>query len=258
MSSNKQAKITLVGAGPGDVDLITYKGLKALQTADVVLYDALINPELLKEVPDGATLVYVGKRANQHAFQQKEINEMLVAYAYQYGHVVRLKGGDAFVFGRGQEEMAHAKQSGVPVEVVPGISSCIAVPELQHVPVTARSVSESFWVITGTTRSGQLSSDIALAAQSTATVIILMGIRKLAEIRQLFIKEGRFNTPAMVVQNGSREGEHKVVGTIDTILEQVQDAQIGTPGIIVIGDVVRLHPEFVTQAIAEQTLQQAA
>ncbi len=252
-TAKKLPKITLVGAGPGDADLITRKGIKALQSADVVLYDALVNIELLEEVPDTAIKIYVGKRANKHAFKQEEINKMLVAYAYKHGHVVRLKGGDAFVFGRGQEEMAFAKQLGVQVEVVPGISSCISVAELQHVPVTARGVSESFWVITGTTRAGQLSRDIELAAQSTATVIILMGIRKLEEIRQLFIKEGRFDTPAMVVQNGSRVNERKVVGTIDTIVEQAREATIGTPGIIIIGDVVRLHPEFVEQAIEEQT-----
>lgn len=257
----KTAKISLVGAGPGDADLITRKGIKALQTADVVLYDALVNPELLEEVPEQSIKIYVGKRANKHAFRQEEINQMLVACAYQHGHVVRLKGGDAFVFGRGQEEMAYAKQFGVDVEVVPGVSSCISVAELQHVPVTARSVSESFWVITGTTRSGQLSRDIELAVKSTATVIILMGIRKLEEIRQLFIKEGRFDTPAMVVQNGSMHNERKVIGTIDSIAEQAHNAQIGTPGIIVIGDVVRLHPEFVEQAVEEQQvhlLQKAA
>ncbi len=224
-----------------------------------MLYDALVNTELLEETPDTTLKIYVGKRANKHSFRQEEINQMLVALAHQHGHVVRLKGGDAFVFGRGQEELDFARKLGVPVEVVPGISSCISVPELQQVPVTARGVSESFWVITGTTRTGQLSRDIELAAQSTATVIILMGIRKLEEIRQLFIKEGRFDTPAMVVQNGSRSNERKVIGTIDSIVEQVREAKIGTPGIIVIGDVVRLHPEFVAQAVEEQfTLQRKA
>ncbi|MEL6843744.1 MAG: SAM-dependent methyltransferase, partial [Bacteroidota bacterium] len=123
----KEAKITLVGAGPGDPELLTIKGLKALQSADVVLYDALVNPVLLEEAPKAALKIYVGKRAANHRYSQEEINMLLVQYAFSHGHVVRLKGGDSFVFGRGHEELSFAKAFDIEVRVVPGISSCIAV-----------------------------------------------------------------------------------------------------------------------------------
>src|SRR6202012_2118988 len=147
----KEPRITLVGAGPGDTDLITLKGVKALQTADVVLYDALVNEEMLDFAPAHATKVYVGKRSGDHSFSQEAINKLMIDYALNYGHVVRLKGGDPFVFGRGYEELDHAASYSIPAEVIPGISSSIGVPGLQQIPVTHRGLSESFWVITGTT-----------------------------------------------------------------------------------------------------------
>ena len=245
-------KLTLVGAGPGSPDLITVRGLRALQNADVVLYDALANDELLDEAPADAVKIYVGKRANQHRYSQDMINMLCVQYAYSHGHVVRLKGGDPFVFGRGHEEMVFAKEYGVRVEVVPGISSSISLPELQQVPVTRRGVNESFWVLTGTTKAGKLSNDIQLAAQSSATVIVLMGIRKLPQIVELFQRAGKGETAVMIIQNGSLPNEKKVLGTIDTIETEAALAQIGSPGIIVIGEVVRLHPEMaVTAALAQ-------
>ena len=131
--------ITLVGAGPGDPDLLTIKGLKAIQSANVILYDALVNPILLNEAPDCAIKIYVGKRANRHRFSQQDINTMLVEYALAYGHVVRLKGGDPFVFGRGHEELSYAALFNIKVNMVPGISSCIAVPELHEVPIELAS-----------------------------------------------------------------------------------------------------------------------
>ncbi len=243
MSTKIKARITLLGAGPGDPELLTIKGLKALQTADVVLYDALVNPALLDEVPAHAERIYVGKRAGKHRMSQEEINLLLVQSAYRHGHAVRLKGGDAFVFGRGHEELQFAKAFDIETTVIPGISSCIAVPELQEVPLTRRGVNESFWVITATTRSGALSRDIAIAAQSSATVVILMGMRKLGEITAHFRAAGKSNTPVMVVQNGSRENERFALGTVDTIEAEVRAEGLSTPGIIVIGEVVDLHPE---------------
>ncbi|MFK7932457.1 MAG: uroporphyrinogen-III C-methyltransferase [Saprospiraceae bacterium] len=245
-------KLTLVGAGPGSADLITVRGLRALQNADVVLYDALANDELLDEAPDDAVKIYVGKRANQHRYSQEMINMLCVQYAYSHGQVVRLKGGDPFVFGRGHEEMTFAKKHGVRVEVVPGISSSISLPELQEVPVTRRGVNESFWVLTGTTKAGKLSNDIQLAAQSSATVIILMGIRKLPQIVELFQQANKGETAVMIIQNGSLPNEKKVLGTIDTIEIEAALANIGSPGIIVIGEVVRLHPEMVEAATMAQ------
>ena len=239
----KHPKISLVGAGPGDPELITVKGLKVLQSADVVLYDALSNPALLAEASENALKIYVGKRANWHRYSQAEINLMLVQYAYAYGHVVRLKGGDPFIFGRGHEELEYIDAFGIQTEIIPGISSCYAVPELQQVPLTKRGISESFWVITGTTSSGALSNDIALAAQSTATVVILMGMKKLPQIVQLFQEQGKGETPVLVIQNGSLPNERKALGTINTIVEEVQKEGLATPAIIVIGSVVDLHPE---------------
>lgn len=244
---NKSPKVSLVGAGPGDPDLITVKGLKALQSADVVLYDALSNPALLAEAPVNALKVYVGKRANKHRYPQEEINLMIVQYAYSHGHVVRLKGGDPFIFGRGHEELEYIDAFGIETEIVPGISSCYAVPELQQVPLTRRGVNESFWVITGTTSSGEISKDIALAAQSSATVVILMGMKKLPEITRLFTKADKANTPVMIIQNGSMPNEQMVLGTIDTIEAEVEKEGLGAPAIIVIGEVVDLHPERIEE-----------
>lgn len=244
MKTRIEPKITLVGAGPGDPELLTMKGWKALKRADVVLYDALVGPEVLELISEKALKIYVGKRANNHRYPQEEINLMMVQYAYTHGHVVRLKGGDAFVFGRGHEELEFARSFDLEVEVIPGISSCIAVPELQHIPLTRRGINESFWVLTGTTRSGKISKDIAIAAQSSATVVILMGMRKLPEIVAAFAQEGKGETPVLIIQNGSRNNEVHALGTVDTIVDIVQEKQLGAPAIIVIGAVVSLHPEL--------------
>jgi len=243
----KNGKITLVGAGPGDAELITLKGIKALGKADVVLYDALVNMELLGYAPPCAQTIYVGKRANKHAFTQDEINYMLVHHALNGNKVVRLKGGDPFVFGRGLEEADYARAFDIQVDVVPGISSAIAVPASQQIPVTYRGMAESFWVVTATTQYGQFTNDLRLAAQSSATIVILMGIKKLSKICQLMQQYGRAKTPIMVVQNGTTKNEKAVVGTVEDIVEKATKAQIGTPGIIVIGEVVSTHADFAQQ-----------
>jgi len=244
MSITKEQKISIVGAGPGAIDLITVRGLRALQNADVVLYDALVNPDLLLEAPKTATKIYVGKRAGEHSHSQTAINELMVQMAKARSHVVRLKGGDPFVFGRGHEEMIYAEANGIAVEVIPGISSCIAVPELQKVPLTRRGINESFWVLTATTRAGKLSKDIAIAAQSSATLVILMGLRKLPEITALLKEAGKDKMPIMVVENGSRVNERCITGTIDTILEEVKKQAIKSPAIIIVGAVVNLYSPF--------------
>ncbi len=244
---NAYPKITLVGAGPGDTDLISLKGLKALSTADVVLYDALVDEALLEYVPKTALRVFVGKRANHHAYSQQQINEMMVAYARSNGHVVRLKGGDPFVFGRGGEELDYAAQHDVPATVIPGISSSIAVAGLQGIPLTYRGISESFWVITGATTAGVISQDIYAAAKTEATVVILMGLNKLAEIVSIYQQEGRGKLPVAVIQNGSLPYEKIALGNIDTIVANVRDQQIGAPAVIVIGEVVAKHKQFALQ-----------
>lgn len=240
----KEPKITLVGAGPGDVDLITLKAIKALQTADIVLYDALVNQELLEYAPKHATRVFVGKRSGEHSYSQDAVNKLMIDYALNYGHVVRLKGGDSFVFGRGFEELDFAASYSIAAEVIPGISSSIAVPGLHGIPVTHRGLSESFWVVTGTTASGKISADLYDAAKSRATVVVLMGIKRLAEIVDIFKKEGKNRLPVAVIQNGSMEGEKVAIGTVDTIVDAANDQHIDSPAIIVFGDVVGLHPLF--------------
>ena len=172
------SELILVGAGPGDPELITLKAINALKKADVVLYDALANDEFLNYCRPDCIKVYVGKKPGIHSYQQIFINDMIVDYARQYQRVVRLKGGDSFVFGRGHEELECARAHGIEVTIVPGISSSISVPALNEIPLTKRGVNESFWVVTGTTVDHEMSNDINLAAQSSATVVILMGMKR--------------------------------------------------------------------------------
>lgn len=238
MPTNNQPKLTLIGAGPGDPDLLTIKGMKTLQTADVVLYDALVNPKLLDYAPQ-AECIFVGKRKGCYAYQQDQINELIVSRAKSHGHVVRLKGGDPFVFGRGSEELEFAISKGISAEFVPGISSALAVPASQNIPLTQRGMSESFWVITGTTKEHKLSKDVALAAKSRATVIILMGMSKLGEIVGLFKEEQKGQLPVAIIQSGTTEHEQIGVGTVDTIENIVNEKRLSNPAIIVIGEVVK-------------------
>lgn len=240
MSINiKNPKLTLVGAGPGDPDMITVKGIKALADADVVLFDALASEELLNYAPSRAEKIFVGKRVGLHYLQQHELNRLIVRYAKSRGHVVRLKGGDPFVFGRGLEEINHAEKYGIETEVVPGISSALAVPALQHIPMTHRGVSDSFWVVTGTTKSKEFSKDLELAAQSHATIVILMGMKNLNKIMEVFKASDKENTPVAIVQNGSRPDEKLGMGTVSTISEVVKEKGLSSPAIIVVGEIVR-------------------
>lgn len=242
-------KLTLVGAGPGDPELITLKGIRAIREADVILYDALANDELLGYAKENTPKIFVGKRRGSCAFSQDEINQLIIENALKYGHVVRLKGGDPFVFGRGQEEIEFAKAFDIPVAIVPGISSAIAVPEMQMIPLTSRGINESFWVTTGTTRSGEVSKDIYLAAQSTATVVILMAMSKLSEIMQIFADAGKANTPVAIIQHGTTKNERFVLGDVKSIEEKSQKAGLDNPAIIVVGEVVSLHPDLVAETV---------
>ncbi|QIH33900.1 uroporphyrinogen-III C-methyltransferase [Sphingobacterium sp. DR205] len=247
-----EAKVTLVGAGPGDPDLISLKGIKAIQKADVILYDALVNDELLDYAKADCIKIYVGKRAEQLSTSQDEINRLLVDYALNYGHVVRLKGGDPFVFGRGGEEIDHVAQYGIETAVIPGISSAIGLTGLQQIPLTYRGISESFWVITGSKSDGSLSSDLYLAAESNATVVVLMGYGKLAEIVSIYQQKNLHHLPIALIQNGSLPNEKVVLGTIDNILDESTEKRVGVPAIIIIGEVVAKHRSF--QQIKEKAL----
>lgn len=244
--NTKIPKLTVVGAGPGDIDLITVKAIKTLRIADVVLYDALVNEELLAYVNPETEQIFVGKRRGCYKYQQEQINELIVARAKSHGHVVRLKGGDPFIFGRGAEEMEYAANFGVEVAMVPGISSSMAVAANQNIPVTKRGSSESFWVITGTTKDHKISSDLKLAAKSNATVVVLMGMSKLPQIVTLFQAEGKNNLPVAIIQNGTRPEEKIGIGTVDTIEKIVAEKQLKNPAIILLGEVVKHR-----QSIAE-------
>ncbi|WP_312136239.1 uroporphyrinogen-III C-methyltransferase [Sphingobacterium sp.] len=237
-------KVTLVGAGPGDPDLITLKGIRAIASADVILYDALVNDSLLEYASEDCTKIYVGKRAERLSTSQDHINQLLVDYALTHGHVVRLKGGDPFVFGRGGEELDFVRQYDIETAVVPGISSSVGLTGLQQIPLTYRGISESFWVITGSTSDGRLSSDLYSAVQTNATVVVLMGFSKLREIVALYQSEGKGDLPIALIQNGSLPNERVVLGRIDSIIQDAERSLVGVPAIIVLGEVVAKHQEF--------------
>lgn len=251
---NKKPFLSLVGAGPGDPELVTLKGVKTLKHADVVLYDSLTHPDLLNYAPAKALKISVGKRAGQHSLKQEEINDLIVKKALEYGHVVRLKGGDPFVFGRGYEEIEYAESFGIETMVIPGLSSATSLSGLQKIPLTNRGMTESFWVLTATTSCHQLSEDIKIAAQSTATIVILMGVNKLIEITEIFRQNGKSNLPVAIIQNGSLENEKTVIGTIETIAEIAARKGVSTPAIIVAGEVVSLSPEFINELHVENLL----
>ncbi len=242
-------KVTLVGAGPGGSDLITLRGFKVLQEASIILYDALISEELLNEIDKSIPKVYVGKRCSEHSYTQDDINRLIVEKAYNYGHVVRLKGGDPFVFGRASEEIEYVESFGIPVTVVPGVTSAISVPSSQGIPVTRRGISSSFWVMTATKKDGSFSDDLQLAAQSSATMVILMGVRKFSQIALEVSKYRTTLTPFAVIQNGTLQNETCITGMLHSYTDVLNDLDKTKPGIIVIGDVVAEHPSFFEEEV---------
>ena len=252
MTYTKTQKLTVVGAGPGDAELITLKAIKALESANVVLYDALVNEELLHYATN-ANCIFVGKRLGCHTYNQDQINDLIVSQAKSHGHVVRLKGGDPFVFGRGSEEIEYVQRFGIETAIVPGISSALGVPAANGIPLTQRTVSESFWVITGTTSDHKLSKDVELASQSSATVVILMGMNRLDEIITIYQKNRTDDLPVAIIQNGTKSNEKKVIGTINSISKLVKENQISSPAIIVIGEVVKNTVEIPKYLQAENT-----
>jgi uroporphyrin-III C-methyltransferase len=231
-------KLTVVGAGPGDPDLITVKAIKALNTADVVLYDALISEELLDYCKVDADKIYVGKRPGE-SHSQDAINFMIVEKAYMYGHVVRLKGGDPFIFGRGMEEIEYAKNFGLETAYIPGISSSVAAAGYAGIPLTTRGVSESFWVITGTKTDGTLSKDLEIALQTSATVVVLMGMSKLSQISELCKYAGKENLPVAIVQNGTTDKQKVGVGVAKNLKLIAEDNTLSNPAVIILGEVVK-------------------
>ena len=237
--------VYLIGAGPGNPELITVKGLRLLQKCDAVIYDRLLSEELLSVVPENCHKIYVGKKPMSHAKKQEEINEILIQTAKQYKNVVRLKGGDPYIFGRGGEEGQELREAGVDFEVVPGISSSYSVPAYCGIPVTHRDFASSFHVITGhegNHKNGVSVLNYETLAKEEGTLIFLMGLKNLPNIVASLIENGKDPaTPVGVLQEGTTARQRVATGTLADIVEVVKREGIKTPAITVVGDVVSLR-----------------
>jgi uroporphyrin-III C-methyltransferase len=233
-------KVYLVGAGPGDPGLITVRGLELLRKASVVVYDQLVSPALLAEASAETVRIFVGKKAGRHCIAQEEINRTLIACARAGHDVVRLKGGDPFVFGRGGEEAEALADAGIDFEIVPGVSSAVAVPGYAGIPLTHRKFASSFAVVTGhEARKPNSSVDWSKLATAADTLVILMGLANLPNIVRELIAHGRLpETPAAVISSGTTGEQESVVGTLADIVEK--SAGLEAPALIVVGDVVSL------------------
>ncbi|HET7340867.1 MAG TPA: uroporphyrinogen-III C-methyltransferase, partial [Methylomirabilota bacterium] len=236
--------VTLVGAGPGDPGLMTVRGLALLRHADVVVYDRLLDPGLLDEAPPAALRIFAGKASGVHALAQAQINALLIHHARRGALVVRLKGGDPFVFGRGGEEAAALAAAGVAFEVVPGVSSAVAVPAGAGIPVTHRGTASSFAVVTGHEDDGKDAPavDWTRLARAVDTLVILMGARSLPRIAAGLLAGGRPpDTPVAVIRWGTTPAQEVVSGRLDEIASHPDAARLAPPIVIVVGDVVALR-----------------
>lgn len=235
-------KVYLIGAGPGDPGLITVKGLTYLRQADVILYDRLVHPQLLAEASSAAELIDVGKEPKLHRRPQSEINDLLIAKAHEGKTVVRLKGGDPFVFGRGGEEAQALAEAGIPFEVIPGVTSAIAVPAYAGIPVTHRDFASTFTVVTGHTCGPDSVIDWG-ALPKSGTLVFLMGVRHLPEIVEQLLAHGRApETPAAVIEWGTTTAQVVVRGTLADIAEKSK--AIGPPATLIVGEVVKLSEQL--------------
>ncbi|MEW6442169.1 MAG: uroporphyrinogen-III C-methyltransferase [bacterium] len=243
----QKGKVYLVGAGPGDPELITLRGLRLVQEADAVVHDRLIHPKILEQIRPGAERFYVGKECDHHTVPQEKINSLLVQKAREGKAVVRLKGGDPFVFGRGAEEVLYLVEQGVPWEVVPGVTSATAVPAYAGIPITHREFSSMASIITGHETSKQELSRLPyhLIGPNDSTLVILMGMTNLQTITQELMAHGRPpSTPACVITRGTYPEQQVLAGTLSDIAARKEEAGLEPPGIIVIGEVVRLRDKL--------------
>lgn len=237
-------KVYLVGAGPGDPGLLTLKGKVLLEQADVVIYDALVSAPILTMINPNAEKIDAGKRRGRHSLQQAETTQLLKKKAQTHAVVVRLKGGDPFVFGRGGEEMEDLMQAGVPVEVIPGVTSGIAAPAYAGIPLTHRNYSSSVTFVTGHEAAGKYRPEVnwQAIAHGSETIVIYMGVHNLHNIIKELTAAGRSKeTPIAIIQWGTRPEQKELIGTLDTIVEQIETTGFEAPAIAVIGDVVNLH-----------------
>lgn len=236
--------VYLTGAGPGDMELLTMKAFRVVKEADVIIYDRLANPDILKEAKSGCEFVYVGKEDGRHIMPQDEINETIYQNALKYENVVRLKGGDPFVFGRGGEEAAYLFERGVKFEIIPGITSAVSAPAYAGIPVTHRGVAVSFRVVTGHESPNKKESQIPWDNFKTDdTIIFLMGLHNLPKISKKLMEIGKpADYPCAVISKGTTKDQQVVVGTLADITEKAKD--IPTPALIVVGKVVELRSQL--------------
>jgi len=235
--------VYLTGAGPGALDLLTIKALRVIRQADVIIYDRLANPEILSEAKDGCEFVYVGKADNHHTIPQEEINELIYQASQEHETVVRLKGGDPLVFGRGGEEALYLRERGVKFEFIPGVTSAIAVPEYAGIPVTHRGITVSFRVVTGHEAAKGKSQIPWENYKSDDTIIFLMGLHRLKFIVSKLREIGKpADFPIAVISKGTWPDEQTVIGTLEDIVERAEG--LPTPALIVVGKVVELHEQL--------------
>ena len=237
-------KVYLVGAGPGDPGLMTIKGKTLLEHADVVIYDALVSPPILAMINPQAERIDAGKRRGRHSKVQDETNQLLIEKAQNHAIVVRLKGGDPFVFGRGGEEMEALIKAGISVEVIPGVTSGIAAPAYAGIPVTHRDYSSSVTFVTGHEVAGKYRPQInwTAIAQGSETIVIYMGVQNLPNILPELLAGGLLpETPIALIRWGTLPDQSQLIGTLETIVEQIEESQFEAPAIAVIGRVVDLH-----------------
>lgn len=247
-----EGKVYLVGGGPGDPELLTLRAARLIREADVIVHDHLVNPDILDLAPATTERIYVGKEAGNHTLPQDRINLLLVDLAGQGRKVVRLKGGDPFIFGRGGEELETLVEHGIPFEVVPGVSAALGMAAYAGIPLTHREYSQACVFATGHLKDGSCHLDWAALARPRQTVVIYMGIASLEEIRHELTQHGLPpETPVAVVQNATLPNQHCLVATLATLPESVAQAGMKPPALIVIGEVVRFHEKldwFVTTA----------
>lgn len=241
----KYGKVWLVGAGPGDADLISVKAVKLLKRADVVLYDYLVNKELLDYCSAECELLYVGKKMDKHTYPQEELNELLVSYANKGKTIVRLKGGDPFVFGRGVEEILTLIENNIDYEVVPGITSGVAVPAYMGIPVTARHVASSVTFVTGHPAKGKNSVDWQALAKASDTLVVYMGVTNAQRIANELIMGGKKSeTPVALIRWGTYPQQEMLTATLKTIGEVMADRGLMPPALMVIGEVVNFSNQL--------------
>jgi len=236
--------VYLTGAGPGDIDLLTIKALKVIQKADIIIYDRLANKELLSHAKENAELIYVGKEKNNHKVPQEQINEIIYQASLKYEHVVRLKGGDPFVFGRGGEEALYLFQREQKFEIIPGITSAISVPAYAGIPVTHRGITPSFRVITGHTKSSEDVADINWSSfVENETLVFLMGLHNIQLIVNKLLEVGKAsNYPCAIITEGTTHKQSVIVGELHNIVEKSKKAK--SPSIIIVGEVVNLRAQL--------------